>query len=184
MSSAPRTSRSRPGPSEYAPNFEKYVSLVSTDDIVATLEAQRLQTSQLLSARSEREGNFRYAPGKWTVKEIIGHLNDAERIFAYRALCIARGDATPLPSFEQDDYVRSGRFDARSLAELAAEFDAIRSATVLLFRSLSDEAWLRVGTASNNPVSVRALASPYSRRALLSGDPPRLNRCQRSAVHG
>lgn len=158
MSSAPRTSRSRPEPREYAANCEKYVSLVSTDDIVATLDAQRLQTSQLLAARSEREGNFRYAPGKWTVKEIVGHLADAERIFAYRALRIARGDTTPLPGFEQDDYVRSGNFDSRSLQDLAGEFDAIRVATVHLFGSLSREAWLRLGTASGSRVSVRGLA--------------------------
>jgi DinB superfamily len=158
MSSAPRISRSRPESSEYAPYYESYIRLVSTDDIVSTPETQRVQTVQLLSVRSEREGNFRYAPGKWTVKEIIGHLTDTERIFAYRALRIARADATPLSGFEQDDYVRSGNFDARTLQDLAGEFDAVRAASVHLFGSLSDEAWLRRGTANNVEVSVRALA--------------------------
>lgn len=158
MTTAPRPSRSRPHPSEYAAHYEKYVSLISTDDIVGTLEAQRLLTTQLLSARSEREGNFRYAPDKWSVKEIVGHVADAERIFAYRALRIARADTTPLAGFEQDDYVRSAAFGARSLQDLTAEFDSVRGSSLSLFRSLSDEAWLRRGIASNNSVSVRALA--------------------------
>jgi uncharacterized damage-inducible protein DinB len=155
---APRTSRSRPQADEYAPFYETYVRLVSTEDVVGTLEAQRLQMAQLLSACSERDGNFRYAPGKWTVKEVIGHINDAERIFAYRALRIARGDRTPLASFDQNDYAPQSNAARRTLEDLAAEFDAIRVATALLFRSLTDQAWLCRGTASDHPVSVRALA--------------------------
>ena len=155
---APRQAHARPAPGEYAPNYEKYVSAVPGDDILGALESQRLQTAQLLAARSERDGNFRYAPDKWTVKEIIGHLADAERIFTYRALRIARGDETPLPGFEQDDYVRTGGFADRTLADLANEFSTIRAASVVLFRSLTDAAWLRRGTASNNPITVRALA--------------------------
>jgi len=149
---------SRPQSDEYASYYEKYVSLIPSEDIVGTLEAQRVQMSQLLAARSEREGNFRYAPDKWSVKEVIGHLADAERIFAYRLLRIARGDETPLPGFEQDGYIVPGRFGARTLADVAAEFAAVRMATMTLVQSLPEEAWKRRGTASDSPVTVRAQA--------------------------
>ena len=108
----------RPESGEYAPYYEKYISLVKGNDILGALEGQRLQVAQMFGARSEREGNFRYAPDKWTVKEVLGHVNDTERIFAYRALRIARGDQTPLSGFEQDDYVRGGNFAERTLAEI------------------------------------------------------------------
>lgn len=149
---------SRPQSDEYAPYYEKYVSLIKSDDIVGLLDAQRVQMAQLLGARSEREGNFRYAPDKWSVKEIIGHICDSERIFAYRLLRIARGDQTPLPGFEQDDYIASGTFGERTLADMAAEFAAVRAATIALVQSLAAEAWTRRGTASDNPVTARAQA--------------------------
>jgi hypothetical protein len=148
----------RPEASEYAPFYGGYIALVPGDDVMAALEGQRLHTMQVLSARSEREGNFRYAPEKWSVKEIVGHLSDSERVFAYRATCIARGDTTPFPGFEQDDYVKNGGFGERRLTDLAEEFAAIRSASIALFRSLNQEAWARRGTASSKTVSVRALA--------------------------
>src|ERR1700760_1506374 len=148
----------KPEASEYAPYFERYVSLVQGEDVVASLEAQRLHTMQMLSARSEREGNYRYAPDKWSVKEVVGHLSDSERIFSYRALRIARGDQTALPGFEQDDYVKNGNFAEQSLADLVQEYGLVRTATLALLRSLSAEAWGRRGTASNNPVTTRALA--------------------------
>jgi uncharacterized damage-inducible protein DinB len=155
---APRKAHARPAADEYAPYYETYISLVAGDDILGILEGQRLQTAQLLAPRSERDGNFRYAPGKWSVKEVIGHLSDCERIFAYRALRIARGDVTPLSGFEQDDYVRSGSFSDRTLADLSDEFSAVRAASLALFRSLGDAAWMRRGVANKNEVSVRALA--------------------------
>ncbi len=153
-----RASVTRPQPDEYAPFYEKYVSLIPGDDIIGALEAQRVQMSQLLAARSEREGNFRYGPDKWSVKEVIGHVSDAERIFSYRLLRIARGDATPLASFEQDNYIATGAFGDRTLGDMAAELAAVRAATMALVQSLPPEAWTRLGTASNNPVSARALA--------------------------
>jgi DinB family protein len=155
---AKRAVTSRPEPGEYAPYYEKYVALIPGNDIVTILESQRLQMIQLFAARSERDGNFRYAPGKWTVKEVLGHVSDTERIFAYRALRIARGDTTPLSGFEQDDYVKAGGFAERSLAEVAEEFAHVRSASVALFRSLGKDAWTLRGVANNNEVSVRALA--------------------------
>jgi uncharacterized damage-inducible protein DinB len=150
--------KTRPEPGEYAPYYEKYIALVPGNEIVDVLEAQRKQMMQLFAARSERDGNFRYAAEKWTVKEVLGHVSDTERIFAYRALRIARSDQTPLSGFEQDDYVRAGAFGERTLTDLAEEFEHVRNATVALFGSLGKEAWLRRGVANKNEVSVRALA--------------------------
>jgi uncharacterized damage-inducible protein DinB len=158
MSTAKAVTTLRPQPGEYAAYYEKYVSLVAGTDIVPILEAQRLQMIQLCAAHTERDGNFRYAADKWTVKEVLGHVTDSERIFAYRALRIARGDQTPLSGFEQDDYVRAGGFAERSLADLAEEFSHVRSATVALFRPLGHDAWARRGMANKNEVSARALA--------------------------
>ena len=148
----------RPDPTEYAEFYANYISKVPGTDVLGVLESQRLQMLQLFAGRSERDGSFRYAPGKWTVKEVLGHITDTERIFTYRALRIARGDQTPLPGFEQDDYVRSGAFGERSLADLAEEFGAVRSASIVLFRSFKEEAWPRRGVASQKEVTVRALA--------------------------
>src|SRR3984957_706627 len=142
----------RPSPGDYAPYAERYILLVTGDNILAALTLQLKQTATLLSGRGERDGNFRYAPDKWTVKEVVGHVSDTERIFAYRALRIARGDATPLSGFEQDDYVRAGAFGDRTLADLAEEFAHVRSATVALFRSLGKDAWTLHGVANKNEV--------------------------------
>jgi len=150
--------KTRPAPGDYAPYAEQYVSQVKGDDILDSLRAQLKQTTMLFSGRSERDGNFRYAPDKWTVKEVLGHVCDTERIFAYRALRIARGDQTPLPGFEQDDYVRGGNFAERTLADLAEEFGLVRAASIAFFRSLQKDAWQRRGVANKNEVSVRALA--------------------------
>jgi uncharacterized damage-inducible protein DinB len=150
--------RSKPAAGDYAPYAEQYVALVSGDDILGALGNQLKQTTTLFSGRSERDGNFRYAPGKWTVKEVVGHVADTERIFAYRAMRFARGDQTPLSGFEQDDYVRSARFTERKLAEVVEEYADVRRANLDLFRSLDDEAWRRRGVANNSPVTVLALA--------------------------
>jgi uncharacterized damage-inducible protein DinB len=155
---AKRAMVARPEAGEYAPHYEKYIALVPGRDILSALEAQRLQMIQLFAARSERDGNFRYAPDKWTVKEVLGHLTDTERIFAYRAMRIARADQTPIEGFEQDDYVRNAAFNKRPLAELAEEFALVRGATIALFRGLASDAWLRLGIANKNEVTVRALA--------------------------
>ncbi len=148
----------RPEPGEYAPYYERYISLVQGDNILSILDTQRRQTMLLLSGRDEEDGNFSYAPGKWSTKEVLGHLCDTERIFAYRALRIARGDTTPLPGFEQDNYVRNGPFASRSLGDLIEEFIAVRRASLSLLRNLDEAAWMRRGVASKNEVTVRALA--------------------------
>jgi hypothetical protein len=148
----------RPQPTDYPAYYEKYVSLVPGTDILGVLEAQRMLMTQLLGARSEREGNFRYAPNKWTVKEVVGHISDTERIFAYRALRISRGDKTPMEGFEQDDYVKNGGFNDRTLADLAEELAQVRGATLALYLGLAGDAWQRRGIANKNEVTVRALA--------------------------
>lgn len=149
--------KAKPEADEYASYYGKYVSLIDDDDIVAVMEEQLDATVACLRGLSEEQGNSRYEPGKWSIKELVGHINDAERIFAYRALCIARGDQTPLSGFEQDDYIASANFDARSLADLTTEFELIRRSNLAMMKQFSDEAWLRRGTASENPISVRAL---------------------------
>ncbi|HEX3354551.1 MAG TPA: DinB family protein [Terriglobales bacterium] len=148
----------KPDSNEYAPYYQKYISLVPDADILTTLETQGRQTGALLSARKESDGDFRYAPGKWSLKEALGHVFDTERVFAYRALRIARNDQTPMEGFEQDDYVKFGPFGQRSLASLIEEFDSVRKASVALFRGLDEPAWTRRGVANKNEVSVRALA--------------------------
>lgn len=149
---------SAPDTSEYAPYYGRYISLVPAGDVVHALEDQPGETVALLSNLTEEQGDFRYAPDKWSIKEMLGHVIDGERVFSYRALRFARNDQTPLPSFEQDDYVRDGNFRDRRLADLIEEFVSVRRATVWLFRTLSPEAWMRSGVASENLVSVRAMA--------------------------
>jgi hypothetical protein len=148
----------RPQPGEYAPYYDRYISLVRGEDLVGELEEQRRQTLLLLSGRCEVDGDLRYAPDKWSVNEVLGHLNDTERIMSYRALRIARGDATPIEGYEQDDYVRNGPFDQLALADLIEDYIAVRRATVSLFRNLDETAWTRRGVANKNEVTVRALA--------------------------
>jgi len=151
----------RPQPGEYAPYYDRYISLVpGNDDLAAltALENQRRQMVLLLSGRTEADGDLRYAPEKWSLKEVLGHISDTERIMSYRALRISRGDATPLEGFEQDDYVRNGPFARRPLADLIEDYIAVRRATISLFRNLDEAAWTRRGVASKNEVTVRALA--------------------------
>ena len=147
-----------PGPDEYATHHAPYVSLVPEGGIVAQLERQAADFSRLLESIPEARGDHAYAPGKWTIKEVVGHICDAERVFVYRALRFARGDATPLAPFDEDAYVPPAEFGARTLADLGREFHAVRNATIALFRGLPAEAWTRRGMASGHEISVRALA--------------------------
>ena len=148
----------RPQSGENAPYYDRYISLVSGSDILAAFDEQRRQMLLLLSGRTEADGDLRYSPEKWTLKEVLGHLNDTERIMAYRALRISRGDTTPIEGYEQDDYVRNSPFARRPLSDLIEDYIAVRRATVSLFRNLDDAAWTRRGTANKLEVTVRALA--------------------------
>lgn len=143
---------------EYAAYYGRYIELVPSGDVVTALGAQPGETLELLSRIPEEQGDYRYAPGKWSIKQVLGHIIDAERVFAYRALRFARNDAQPLASFEQDGYVLEGAFGDSRLADLIDQFVCVRRSTVWLFRSLPPQAWMRQGIASDNPVSVRALA--------------------------
>jgi hypothetical protein len=148
----------KPDSKEYAPYFEKYISLVPEGEIVVTLDKQIESTLSLIRGLSAAQGDLRYAPGKWSVKEVIGHLIDAERIFAYRALRFARNDATPLPGFDENSFVDNAGFGSRSLADLAEEFEHTRKSNLYLFKSLDGDSSLRLGSASDNKISVRAIA--------------------------
>jgi hypothetical protein len=147
----------KPETSEYAPFYEGYIALVGTDALDA-LERQWKSTVDLIRGITEEKGNFRYAEGKWTVKQVVGHVIDAERIFTYRALRIARSDKTELSGFDQDFYVANSNHNRLSMAAIADEFDAVRRSSIALFRNLEPEAWVRRGTANKFEVSVRAIA--------------------------
>ncbi len=148
----------RPEKNEYAEFYANYVSLVEETDVVSALQNQAGELQNLFAGISAEKENFRYAEGKWSVKELLGHLIDGERVFSYRALRISRGDQTPLAGFEENAYVANSNFGNSSFADLIEEFSLLRAANVLLFKNLSEEAWLRTGTASDAKVSVRALA--------------------------
>jgi hypothetical protein len=152
------TTRVRPDATEYAPFYAGYVAAVPEGDVLVAVRAGAGELISALQAIPETRGGFRYAEGKWSIREMIGHMIDAERIFAYRALRLARGDATPLPSFEQNDYVQTAGSDRRPLADLIDEMRVVRESTILLLASLPEEAWTRRGAVSGREVSVRALA--------------------------
>jgi hypothetical protein len=147
-----------PSRSEYAEYYHRYIERVPDGDIVGILEAQRDEFVSRLRSISEERGDHRYADGKWTVKEVVGHVTDAERIFGYRTLAFGRGDKTPLPAFEHDDYVARANFAERTIADLADEFESLRTALVVLLRSFDDEVWMRRGTASGFEFTTRAVA--------------------------
>jgi hypothetical protein len=147
----------RPSAGDYAPYYERYINLIEGDDILKILNDQSKKTQDVLNSFSEHKGNYRYADGKWTVKEVVGHLLDTERVFAYRALCIARGEKKSLPGFEQDDYVTEGNFNRRELFDLNYEFRLLRESNLLLFRTFSSEMMQRKGFANESTVSVIAL---------------------------
>ena len=148
----------RPERNEYGDWYVDYVARVPPGDVIDVLEKQSKEMLAFLKTLSEEQAEQPPAPGKWSVKQVIGHLCDGERVFTYRALRFSRGDQTPLPGFEQDDYVRESHANERKLADLAAEYEALRKATIAFFKSVSPETALRQGTASGAATSVRALA--------------------------
>ena len=149
---------SRPGDTEYAPFFSGYVSLVPEADVLAVLEHQPSELARVASAVPAERERFRYAGGKWSIREVFGHLIDAERVFSYRAFCISRGEETSLPAFDEGEYVRHSHYDDQPLEDLVSEFTAVRQAALAFLRRLEGRAWERIGTANNNPASARALA--------------------------
>src|ERR1700674_5866306 len=133
----------KPKKGEFLPYYERYIDLVGSGDVLATLSRQMAETQALLRSLPASVATYRYAPGKWSVNEVIGHLIDSERIFAARALRFGRNDVTPLPGFGQDDYVRSSSFDSYPLDELASELGSVRESTLFLFKHLREDAWMR-----------------------------------------
>jgi len=148
----------RPSPTEYPAATAEYVALVPEEDIVSAMEQQSSETQKLLASLDESKAAFRYAEDKWSVKEVLGHVIDAERIMSYRLLAIARGETAPLPGWEEDDYVRAASFDRWRLGELAEHYALVRRANIVLLRNLPEEAWDRRGTANGSPTTVRGLA--------------------------
>jgi hypothetical protein len=148
----------RPANTEYGSFYADYVALVPEDDVLPAIERQSSETQKLLASIDEFRAAFRYAESKWSVKEVVGHFVDAERIFGYRALAIARGESQPLPGFEEKDYVRNAQFDKWSIGDLAEEYALLRRSNIVMFRNLPEEAWDRRGVASDNPVTVRGIA--------------------------
>lgn len=148
----------RPAADESAPYYHRYIEKVPGEQIGEYLTTQLREVERLLGSLDDAAAGFRYAPDKWSVKEVLGHLCDVERIFAYRLLRIARADATPLPGFDENAFVPAADFDARPLADLVHEFQAVRAATIAMTEGLPAAAWERRGQASGNAISARALA--------------------------
>lgn len=148
----------RPDSSEYGSYFGNYIGNVPEEDVVAALATQRDETRKFLAAISEERAAYRYAAGKWSIREVVGHFTDAERVFAYRAMAIARGERQSLPGFDENLYVENAGFDSRTLRELADAYLAVRNGSLMLYGQLDAQAWDRKGLANNNAVSVRALA--------------------------
>jgi len=154
--SAPRLSK--PDPTEYAPNLGAYIDLVPEGDVLTILERQIEDTIALLRDLPEKEAETRHAPYTWSIKQVVGHLTDCERIFGVRALRFARNDPTALPGFDENPYVEAAHFDTRALSCLVQELEFLRRSHLLFFGGLHDAAWLRCGIANGHPVTVRALA--------------------------
>ncbi|PEK42014.1 damage-inducible protein DinB [Bacillus toyonensis] len=149
----------RPGTNEYNPYYSTYIKLVPDGDIIHILEQQMKETNLLLKDISDSEGHFRYAPNKWSIKKVIGHIADTERIMAYRLVSIARGETAELPGYNDDMYVLRAAFDKQSMQDLLTNLTVVRQSTVHLLKSLDTDAWLQRGIANNSEVTVRALAN-------------------------
>jgi hypothetical protein len=148
----------RPSASEYAPFYEGYVQHVGEEDVLHALERQPADYRAALTSVPDSRAGFRYAPGKWSVREVVGHVIDTERVFGFRAMSIARGEKGRLPGFEQEDYVTNGGHERYALPDLVVEFEALRRSHVSMLKHLDPAAWTRVGTANELAISVRALA--------------------------
>ena len=148
----------RPAETEYAPDYQSYVNQVNENDVIAVLRGELDDLDVLLDRVPAEKETYAYEPGKWTIRQVIGHLIDGERVFGYRALCIARGEKQNLPGFEQDDYLQTSPYNNIDLEDLLSEMRLVRLSNIAMFRTLDEEAWSRVGMANNNEVSVRAIA--------------------------
>jgi hypothetical protein len=143
---------------EFSPYYADYIQRAKArGDVMAALPRQADELNALLGKLTDKQARFKFGPAEWSIKELVGHLNDVERVFSYRLLRVSRNDKAPLTGFEQDDYVREAGFDNHDLKDLLKEFELLRGANVIAINNLSEEATKRIGTASGNPVSARAL---------------------------
>ena len=149
----------RPEKSEYSPYYSNYIDLIPVGDMIEIISQQSEETISLLEGLTEEQALFKYGPEKWSIKEVIGHITDTERVMGYRILCIARGETVPLPGYDENAYVENANFNKFSIKELLDQFQVVRQSTVYLIKSLNPEAWLKRGSANNTEVSVRALIS-------------------------
>jgi len=149
---------SRPKPTEADSYYFNYIDLITSDEIVPAIERQKDEMLQFLLGISEEQSRHSYAPGKWTIREVLNHVNDGERVFLYRAFWFARGYQDALPSFDQDVAVQAAQANNSSWADLVEEFRSVRMATITFFKNLPDEAWSQTGVASDYPFTVRSLA--------------------------
>ena len=150
--------RSRPGVTEFDPFYGRYIARIESDDVLDVLTRQLPEMQRTLGGLGPEMEGHRYAPDKWTVKQVLGHVLDSERIFATRALCVARGETQPLPGFDENAYAAASAMDTRPLGEVLREFEHLRRSNLALFEGLDDEAWQRVGHANGSSISVRAIA--------------------------
>ncbi|HEY0809558.1 MAG TPA: DinB family protein [Longimicrobiales bacterium] len=148
----------RPQPGEYNPYYDRYIARVPDGDFIEIMARQADETLGVLQELPDNAADEAYAPGKWSIKEVIGHVCDAERIFCYRLLRIARADQTPMEGFDENKYAPAGQFGARTLASLLEEFAAVRAATITLIAGLPNDGWSNTGVANDSPVSARAIA--------------------------
>jgi hypothetical protein len=148
----------RPVETEYATYYQSYVNQVTENDIIAVLRSELDDLDVLLDRVPAEKETYAYEPGKWTIRQVVGHLIDGERVFGYRAFCIARGEKQNLPGFEQDDYLQTAPYNNIDLEDLLSEMRLVRQSNIAMFRTLDEEAWSRIGIANNNEVSVRAIA--------------------------
>jgi hypothetical protein len=148
----------RPSASDYAPAHAGYVALVPEEDVLSAIEQQSSVTQKLLSALDDAKAGYRYAEGKWSIKEVLGHVGDAERILGYRALAVARGEAKPLPGFDEAEYARNAHFDNWKIGDLLEQYALVRRTTIVFLRNLPEDAWDRRGIANGYEVSVRGMA--------------------------
>ena len=147
----------KPTPNEYPADFDHYVKLVPSNDLLAYFDSQTESVATLGARLTEEQLHYRYAPGKWSIQDVFGHLIDCERIYGYRALCIARAEKLPLPGFEENDYARESNADKRDITDIIKDYETVRASTISLFKSFDEEILLRIGIANGAPRSVRTL---------------------------
>lgn len=148
----------RPTGAEHDPAFSRYITRVPEGNFFDVFQSQTQKTIGLFETFSEEKGNYSYAPGKWSLKEVLGHVIDFERVFSYRTLCIARGEQQSLPAFDENEYARNAGYDRLELSKVIEHYKKLRNSTICLLEQIPDDAWTRTGVSNQKPVSARALA--------------------------